>query len=125
MIIGEKVGMRTRVVNKKQSSRRWKHVGNAGGICFAGVTSKTAAAAPSPWSVANVPRSPLKNAPKTRWGPDEEGRFALQADRNGRWLNIKRRDKAKASSQPEVPERNTSPEMEARTYPGTVLRYNV
>ena len=45
MIIGEKVGMRTRVVNKKQSSRRWKHVGNAGGICFAGVTSKTTAAA--------------------------------------------------------------------------------
>ena len=57
------------------------------------MTRKTAAVERA-WRMSLV-RSPLKNAPKTRWGTDEagEGRFALQADRNGRWLNIKRRDR--------------------------------
>ena len=70
-------------------------------VCFAGVTLNTAAIAAIPIAVerGECPSFPTEKRPKNEVRTDE-GRFALQADRNGRWLNIKRRDNAKAAGDP-------------------------
>ena len=85
-------------------------------VCFAGVTLNTAAIAAIPIAVerGECPSFPAEKRPKNEVRTDE-GRFALQADRNGRWLNIKRADKATAQRRAEVPEINSSSEIEAQT----------
>ena len=133
MIIGEKVGMRTRVVNKKakrppmETCRKCRR--NLFCRCdFENRRRRCAIDAIIAVERGECPSFPLKNAPKTRYGTDadgradavrtSEGRFALQADINGRWMaEYKTKGKGNSvfpRSQKEMPAR-MSPAFKVRS----------